>query len=280
MQNENCKLPRGNWLIASICVCPCRGFRSRNARWRFFARGSTVWTTASDLTSSFDVIGTRIAGGAFWLAAIFILWSLGAASVESTQSGQAQLMHPEGNSWKQMAPALFRVRVETSKGEFVIEARRSWAPVGADRLYNLVRAGFFDDSRFFRVRAGFIVQFGIAGDPAVAAVWRNQTIEDDPPRQSNTRGTTAYAMTGPDTRTTQLYINLGDNSRLDSQGFAPIGSVIAGMEVVDRLYSGYDESAGGGMRGGKQGKLFEGGNAYLDREFPMLDKLLRARIET
>jgi len=221
----------------------------------------------------------RIAGTASWLAAIF-LWSWGSVRVESRQAGQVPLMHPESKFWRQTAPDAFRVKVETSKGEFVIEARRSWAPVGADRLYNLVRAGFFDDSRFFRVRAGFIVQFGIAGDPAVAAVWRNQTIKDDPPRQSNTRGTIAYAMTGPDTRTTQLYINLGDNSRLDSQGFAPIGSVIAGMEVVDRLYSGYDESAGGGMRGGKQGKIFEGGNAYLDREFPMLDKLLRARIET
>jgi len=189
------------------------------------------------------------------------------------------LLHPEDKYWSQSAPEVFPVRVETSKGEFVIEVHRSWAPLGGDRFYNLARTGYFDNSRFFRVRAGFIVQFGIAGDPAVAAVWMNQTIKDDQPHQSNTRGTVAYAMTGPDTRTTQLYINLGDNSRLDGQGFAPIGKVIAGMEVVDRLYSGYDESAGGGMRGGKQGKIFEGGNAYLDREFPMLDKLLRARIE-
>jgi len=188
-------------------------------------------------------------------------------------------MHPEIEYWNQAAPAAFRVRVGSSKGEFVIEARRSWAPVGVDRFYNLVRAGFYDDSRFFRVRAGFIVQFGIAGDPAVAGVWKDQTIKDDAWVQSNIRGTVAYAMTGPDTRTTQLYINLGDNSRLDSEGFAPIGSVISGMEIVDRLYSGYDETAGGGMRGGKQGKIFDGGNAYLDREFPMLDKLLRARIE-
>jgi cyclophilin family peptidyl-prolyl cis-trans isomerase len=149
-----------------------------------------------------------------------------------------------------------------------------------DRFYNLVAAGFFDDSRFFRVRAGYIVQFGIPGDPAIAAVWRNVTIKDDSASQSNLRGTVAYAMTGPNTRTTQLYINLGDNSRLDSQGFAPIGRVISGMDVADRLYSGYGEDAGGGMRGGNQGKIFEGGNAYLDRVFPKLDKLLRARIDT
>jgi cyclophilin family peptidyl-prolyl cis-trans isomerase len=220
----------------------------------------------------------RIAGVATLLA-IVLLYGWGRNGVESARTGQAPLMQPASDYWGQTAPDAFRVKIETSKGEFVIEAQRKWAPVGVDRLYNLVRAEFFDDSRFFRVRAGFIVQFGIAGDPAVAAVWRNQTIKDDPPLQSNIRGTVAYAMTGPDTRTTQLYINLGDNSRLDSQGFAPLGSVVSGMEVVDRLYSGYDESAGGGMRGGKQGKIFEGGNAYLDRSFPLLDRLLRARIE-
>jgi cyclophilin family peptidyl-prolyl cis-trans isomerase len=150
--------------------------------------------------------------------------------------------------------------------------------VGVDRLYNLVGAGFFDDSRFFRVRAGYIVQFGIPGDPAVAAIWTHRTFNDDPARQSNTRGTVAYAMTGPGTRTTQLYINLSDNSSLDAEGFAPIGKIISGMEVVDRLYSGYGETAGGGMRGGNQGKIFERGNAYMDTAFPNLDKLLSARI--
>src|SRR5262249_22731626 len=133
-------------------------------------------------------------------------------------------------------------------------------------------------SRFFRVRAGFIVQFGIAGDPKVAAVWRGATIGDDPVRQSNTRGTIAYAMTGLNARTTQLYINLSDNSRLDADGFAPIGKVIEGMAMVDGLYAGYGESAGGGMRGGKQGPIFDGGNGYLDREFPKLDRLVRASL--
>jgi peptidyl-prolyl cis-trans isomerase A (cyclophilin A) len=191
---------------------------------------------------------------------------------------RAALLNPLDAWWRHRAPAVFRVRFETSKGDFVIEARREWSPQGAARLYNLARAGFFDDSRFFRVRAGFIAQFGIPGDPAVAAVWKSRTMPDDPARQSNTRGTVSYAMTGPDARTTQLFINLADSSRLDKEGFAPVGRVVEGMEIVDRLYSGYGEAAGGGMRGGKQSLLFEGGNAYLDREFPLLDRLLRARV--
>jgi len=203
----------------------------------------------------------------------------GAACSLAGQAAYGPLMHPDNLYWTQAAPEVFRVRIETSKGEFVIEAHRTWAPLGVDRFYNLARAGFFDDSRFFRVREGYIVQFGIAGDPKVAAVWRNLAIKDDPSTQSNTRGTIAYAMTGLDTRTTQLYINLADNLQLDSQGFAPIGRVISGMEVVNRLYSGYGETAGGGMRGGKQGKIFDGGNAYLDSAFPLLDKLRRAHID-
>ena len=188
------------------------------------------------------------------------------------------MTNPQHAHWDQKAPDTFKARFETSKGSFVIECHREWAPRGVDRFYNLIRAGFFDDSRFYRVRAGFIVQFGIAGDPSIAAVWRNNAVKDDPVRQSNTRGTVAYAMTGPDTRTTQLYINLSENSRLDPDGFAPIGKVIEGMDIVDKLYSGYDEAAGGGMRGGKQGKIFEGGNAYLDREFPKLDRIISARV--
>ena len=198
--------------------------------------------------------------------------------VPSRTDARAALLSPRHKLWGRKAPDVFRVKFETSKGDFVVEAHRDWAPRGADRLYNLVRAGFFDDSRFFRVRAGFIAQFGIPGDPAVAAVWRSRTIPDDPARQGNTRGSVAYAMTGPDTRTTQLFVNLADNSRLDGEGFAPVGRVVEGMDVVDRLYAGYGETAGGGMRGGKQAPLFEGGNAYLDREFPKLDRLLRARI--
>ncbi|MBZ5520678.1 MAG: peptidylprolyl isomerase [Acidobacteriia bacterium] len=174
------------------------------------------------------------------------------------------------------AAGVFRVKIETSAGAFVIEAHRDWAPHGVERFHELVRAGYFDDSRFFRIVPGFIAQFGIAGDPKVATAWRNRTIPDDPVVQHNQRGYMSYAMTGPDTRSTQIYINLADNSRLDAQGFAPFAKVVEGMEVVDKLYSGYGENSGGGMRAGKQQKMFEEGNAWLDREFPRLDKLMRA----
>lgn len=192
--------------------------------------------------------------------------------------GLAALLDPKDNFWKRHAPANFTLMFRTSKGTFLIEAHREWAPYGVDRVYNLARAGFFNDSRFFRVRAGYIVQFGIAGEPDIAKVWRDQKLPDDPVKQSNTRGFVGYAMTGPNTRTTQIYINLVDNSRLDGDGFAPIGKVIDGMNVVEQLYSEYGETSGGGMRAGKQDKLFEEGNAYLDREFPKLDKLIRAEV--
>lgn len=188
------------------------------------------------------------------------------------------LLRPDDRAWYEPAPDSFRVAFETSKGRFVIEAHRGWAPVGADRFYNLVRHGYYDDSRFYRVVAGFIVQFGLAGDPAVTAVWLDRTIEDDPVRETNTRGRIAYAMTGPDTRATQVYISLIDNVRLDSTGFAPFGEVVEGMEVVDRLYAGYGETAGGGMRAGNQGRIIAEGNARLDRDFPFLDRIFLARI--
>ena len=188
------------------------------------------------------------------------------------------LIDPGDKRWNEAGPESFRVRFETTKGPFVIEAHRNWAPIGVDRLWNLVRAGFFDDSRFYRVRAGYIVQFGIPGKPAIANVWRDLAMPDDPVLQSNKRGFVAYAMTGPNTRTTQIYINLVDNTQLDGQGFSPIGQVVEGMDVVDRLYAGYGEESGGGMRAGKQGKLFEEGNAYMDREYPKLDRLTRATL--
>jgi len=176
------------------------------------------------------------------------------------------------------APKVFRVKFETSAGNFVIETHRDWAPVGADRFYELVRAKYFDDSRFFRTVAGKWVQFGIAGDPKVAQKWRNRTIEDDPVKQSNKPGFVAFAFTKAGTRATEIYINLGDNSQQDAQGFAPFGKVVEGLDVVQKLYSGYGENSGGGMRAGHQDRMFEEGNAYLDREFPKLDKLIRAYI--
>jgi homoserine O-acetyltransferase len=172
------------------------------------------------------------------------------------------------------------VVIETTAGKFVIEVHRDWAPHGADRFLELVKSRYYDDSRFFRVVAGRWVQFGIAGKPKVAQRWRNRTIKDDVLKQHNTIGFVAFSNTGPDTRSTQIYINLGDNSaRNDGEaGFAPFGQVAVGMEVVEKLYSGYGENSGGGMRAGHQDKMFEGGNASLDREFPKLDHLVHATI--
>jgi len=199
-------------------------------------------------------------------------------SAGDTAAGRARaaLMEPASAAMREPAPPVFRVRFETSKGDFVVEVHRAWAQRGADRFYNLVRNGFYDGQRFFRVRAGYIAQFGLSGDPAITRVWKDATIPDDPVLRGNTRGSLAYAMTGPNTRSTQVYVNLADNSHLDAQGFAPFGEVVSGMDVVDSLYAGYGESAGGGMRGGKQGRIEAGGNAYLTREFPRLDYISRA----
>jgi len=176
------------------------------------------------------------------------------------------------------APALYKVRFETSKGPFVIEVHRDWAPNGADRFYNLVKNGFYDDARFFRVISGFMVQFGINGDPGVSAPWRNATIKDDPVRQSNKRGFVTFATAGPDSRTSQVFINFADNSRLDGQGFAPFGQVTSGMNIVDALHSGYGEGAPSG-RGPEQGRIQREGNAYLKKDFPNLDYVKKATIE-
>jgi homoserine O-acetyltransferase len=194
------------------------------------------------------------------------------------ESVAVALRDPEHPLWRSPAPETYRVEIETTKGSFTLEVTRALAPRGADRFYHLVETGFYDNSRFYRVISGRFAQFGIPGDPAIAAIWRNRKLPDDPVRASNVRGTFAYAMTGPDTRTTQIYINTGDQSRQDSDGFAPFGKVVEGMEVVDRLYSDYGERSGGGMRAGHQARLFEEGAAYLDRDFPKLDRLLSARI--
>lgn len=175
-------------------------------------------------------------------------------------------------------PAFPRVRIETTQGAFVLEVRPDWAPRGAERFLELVRSRFFDDSRFFRVREKYIAQFGIAGNPAVTRRWIDRYIPDDSVRTSNVRGTFGFAMTGPNLRNTQVYINLVDNRQLDAQGFSPVGRVIEGMEVVDRLYSGYGEDAGGGLRLGKQQRMLEEGNKHLDVDFPKLDRLVRASI--
>jgi homoserine O-acetyltransferase len=175
------------------------------------------------------------------------------------------------------APEIFRVRLETNKGAMLLEVHRDWAPHGADRFYNLVCAGLYDDARFFRVIKGRWAQFGINGDPTIAQLWRAQTIPDDPRRESNLRGTVAFAFAVPNGRTTQVFINLRDNSAThDAEPFVPFGRVVEGIEVADSLYAEYGESAGGGIRGGKQGPIFEGGNQYLNRYFSRLDYVNRA----
>jgi cyclophilin family peptidyl-prolyl cis-trans isomerase len=200
------------------------------------------------------------------------------AQVPSTEERAAALRTPKHALWSRPAPDVYGVQIDTTRGKIILEVTRSLAPRGADRFYHLVETGFYDDSRFYRVIQGRFVQFGIAGNPAIAGIWRNERFPDDPVRASNVRGTFAFAMTGPDARTTQIYINTGDQSRQDADGFAPFGKVVEGMDVVDSLCSEYGENAGGGMRAGKQSRLFEEGNAYLDREFPHLDALLKATI--
>ena len=181
-------------------------------------------------------------------------------------------------SLTEQAPARYKTKFETSKGVFVLEVTRAWAPRGADRFYNLVKNGFFDQARFFRVISGFMVQFGINGDPAISAKWREANIKDDPVRQSNRRGTISFATAGANTRTTQVFINFGDNSNLDGMGFSPFGKVVSGMKVVDALYAGYGEGAPNG-RGPDQGRLQAQGNAYLIKDYPRMDYIKKATIE-
>jgi len=200
-------------------------------------------------------------------------------AVMGDDAGREILLRPTSAEFGRRAPRLFRVSLETSQGVALLEVQRNWAPLGVDRFYNLVRYGYYDNACFFRVIAGRWAQFGIHADPRVSALWRNQTIPDDPPRCSNVRGTIAYAFALPGGRTTQVFINLKDNaSVLDPQGFAPFGRVIEGMESIDALNPEYGEHSGGGIRGGKQDRLFSGGNEYLFREFPRLDYVRRARL--
>ena len=178
----------------------------------------------------------------------------------------------------EQAPASYKVKFDTTKGAFVIQVTRAWAPHGADRFYNLVKNGFYDNVRFFRVISGFMVQFGINGDPQLSARWRAASIPDDPVTQSNKRGMITFATAGPNTRTTQVFINFADNTNLDGMGFAPFGRIVSGMNVVDAINAEYGEGAPRG-RGPDQGKLQNEGNAYLAREFARMDYIKKATIE-
>jgi peptidyl-prolyl cis-trans isomerase A (cyclophilin A) len=189
---------------------------------------------------------------------------------------QGKLANPA--ALNEPAPASYKAKFDTSKGVFVIEVTRAWAPQGADRFYNLVKNGFFDNTRFFRVIPNFMVQFGISGDPALNTKWRVARIPDDKPAQSNTRGMVTFATSGPNARTTQVFINFKNNSRLDALGFAPFGKVVSGMNVVDALNGEYGEGAPDG-RGPDQMRLQTEGNAYLAKDFPRMDFIKKATIE-
>ncbi len=189
------------------------------------------------------------------------------------------LGNPDSPRYERPSPPMYRVKLETGKGPILIEVHRDWAPHGADRFYHLVQAGYYDDSRFFRVVKGRWAQFGINGNPEIAKLWRTRTIPDDPKGHSNVRGTVTFAFAEPNGRATQVYIALTDMSNpQDTQGFVPFGEVVGGMDTADALNAEYGENAGSGIRAGKQQPLFDGGNAYMDREFPRLDRLYRAVI--
>jgi peptidyl-prolyl cis-trans isomerase A (cyclophilin A) len=203
-----------------------------------------------------------------------------AAKAGDAKAGEADGIDPallDPFAATEQAPATFKVKFETTKGDFVVEVTRAWAPLGADRFYNLVKLGYFEDIAFFRVLDGFMAQFGLHGTPKVTSAWKTAPIKDDAVTQSNKRGTLSFATSGPNTRTTQLFINYNDNVPLDRMGFSPFGKVVEGMEVVDSLHKGYGEGAPKGS-GPDQGKIEREGNAYLKARFPKLDYIERATL--
>ena len=197
--------------------------------------------------------------------------STSASGGQAKSSSGPSLLHPE--TLKAKAPEVYEVKFETTKGDFVIQVTRAWAPLGADRFYNLVKNHFYDGASFFRVVPGFVVQFGLTGNPAVNKAWNSANIKDDPVTQSNKPGYITFAMAGPNTRTTQVFINFSDNSRLDSMGFSPFGKVTSGMEVINQLYGGYADAPTS-----HQGEITNEGKAYLDKNFPKLDSIKKATI--
>lgn len=202
------------------------------------------------------------------------------AAKQTSSANSAKLLNPA--AWMKQAPAEYKAKFTTTKGDFTVQVHRDWAPLGADRFYNLVRSGFFNDVSFYRVVPNFVVQFGAAPDPKVEAAWSKANIKDDPVKQSNTRGRVTFAMGGPGTRTTQVFINLKDNSMLDKYpggAFAPIGEVVEGMDVVSNLYSGYGDMAEQGGQGPSQAMVAKQGKPYLDKNFPNLDSIKSVTVE-
>jgi cyclophilin family peptidyl-prolyl cis-trans isomerase len=215
-----------------------------------------------------------------WAVLIPALLVLGACESAKKEQPAAPPSQPSLNNPSALnakAPDIYWAKFDTTKGPIVIKVTRDWAPIGADRFYNLVKNGFFNDARFFRMIPGFIVQFGISADPKVSTVWHDADIQDDPAKQSNVAGTVTFATAGPNTRTTQIFINLADNKMLDSQGFAPFGEVTEGMDVAKSFYSGYGEGAPMG-NGPDQQLIQSQGESYLAANFPKLDKIKSATV--
>jgi peptidyl-prolyl cis-trans isomerase A (cyclophilin A) len=187
------------------------------------------------------------------------------------------LLDPKSPTVNLTAPPEFKVQLETSKGDLVVKVVREWAPKGADRFYSLVKNGYYDDCRFYRVLPKYVAQTGIHGDPKISMKWHEAPIDDDPVKQKNLRGRVSFAKAGPNSRTTNLFINLRDSTSLDSQGFAPIGEIVEGLDVADQLHSGYGDGAPKG-RGPSQKKIYEEGNAWLQKEFKDLDFIKTAKV--
>ena len=207
----------------------------------------------------------------FGLVFGLVVLALGLTSCSSTEKAvSGGGMDP--SKWNKESPASYKARFETTAGAFTVQVQREWAPIGADRFYNLVASGYFNGARFFRVVPGFVVQFGLSADPKVSAAWKMTNLQDDPVRRSNGRGFLTFATSGPNSRTTQLFINLGNNLSLDQQGFSPFGLVTEGMEAVDKITAEYGESP-------QQPEIEQKGEAYLEQSFPKLDKITKATIQ-
>jgi peptidyl-prolyl cis-trans isomerase A (cyclophilin A) len=199
------------------------------------------------------------------------------AGKPASQRSAARPSLSKPSSLNEQAPATFKAKFTTTKGDFVVEVTRAWAPLGADRFYNLVKNHFYDGAAFFRVLPGFVAQFGLSAKPEISRVWASATFKDDPVTQSNLAGFLTFAAAGPNSRTTQVFINLADNQTLDGMGFAPFGKVVEGMDVVQKFYSGYGEGAPDG-KGPDQSRITNEGKAYLDKSFPLLDSIKTAVI--
>jgi peptidyl-prolyl cis-trans isomerase A (cyclophilin A) len=231
---------------------------------KFFADSSTSRSRAPQMVRRYSRAAFR------GFAAVIIICNAACDKPETSRLLDASVS-------TERSPDVFRVRFETTKGPFVVETHRDWAPIGADRFYYLVRNGYYDGTRFFRALDGFMAQFGISGVPAIAASWKDRRMPDDSATQQNLRGRVSWANAGPGTRTTQLFINYRDNAMLDNGHYPPIGQVVEGMSVVDSLYKGYGEGMPYG-KGPDQDRLYAQGEKYLASEFPKLDKINKAEV--